>query len=290
MYDAVTARNILNHDREPALVAGYIDKIKLEPWSAADWRLFPESTRRVEIVKKASTNAGHVLDVEPGDATPAQAPGWAAMRRRSGFAYPTIYVNKSTWPQVIKAFKDQGVPQPLYWIAQWDGGTKTLPVLDGITAIAKQHTGDYLGVDINIAADYWPGVDPGNSQEELVATQEEINAIAAASAKATVDAWMSRAVEVDGTPPRFLPASAFLTFTNGDTAAIRAMVGQLLAQSGGATAADIAAQLLPALTSAVAAAVANVDVSQLDRISDEDAQQIAKAVTDHAAALLKPTA
>ena len=34
MYDAVTAANI---PREARMVAGYIDKIRLEPWSAADW-------------------------------------------------------------------------------------------------------------------------------------------------------------------------------------------------------------------------------------------------------------
>src|SRR6266496_5668498 len=99
MYDAVTAANITNANPDPQLVAGYIDKIRLEPWSAQDWARFPKALK-VEIVKKASTNAGHVLDVEPGDATAAQAPGWAAMRRRSGLAYPTIYCNRSTWPTV----------------------------------------------------------------------------------------------------------------------------------------------------------------------------------------------
>ncbi|MGW4057775.1 hypothetical protein ACWEGE_05825 [Amycolatopsis sp. NPDC004747] len=34
------------------MVAGYIDKIKLDPWSAADWVRFPNA-REVEIVKKA---------------------------------------------------------------------------------------------------------------------------------------------------------------------------------------------------------------------------------------------
>src|SRR3954469_25033329 len=116
MYDAVTAANI------PAgaeMVAGYIDKIKLEPWSAADWARFPNAVK-VTIVKKASTNDGHVLDVEPGDATPAEAPGWVRMRRAKG-ADPTVYMNASTWPAVRKAFADQGVEPPHYWVAKYDG-------------------------------------------------------------------------------------------------------------------------------------------------------------------------
>lgn len=163
MYDAVTARNILRKDPKPVMVAGYVDKIRLEPWSAADWALFPDAIK-VRIVKKASTQDGHVLDVEPGDATPAQAPGWVRMRRAVG-ADPTIYCNLSTWSTVQQAFRDQGVAQPHYWIAHYNNVVE-LPTLNGITAVAKQHSGDVPpGIDINCVANYWPGVDsvPGSS-------------------------------------------------------------------------------------------------------------------------------
>ena len=153
MYDAVTAANI---PADAQMVAGYIDKIKLEPWSAADWARFPGAVK-VEIVKKASTNGGHVLDVEPGDATPAEAPGWVRMRRAAG-ADPTIYVNRSTWATVQAEFGRQGVAQPHYWIAHYNGDPG-LPTLNGITAVAKQHTANLRGVDINSVADYWPGID-----------------------------------------------------------------------------------------------------------------------------------
>jgi hypothetical protein len=156
MYDAVTARNILDHDATPQLVAGYVDRIKLAPWTAADWALFPDAVK-VRIVKKAGTNDGHVLDVEPGDATPAEAPVWVRMRRKAG-ADPSIYVNKSTWAAVQAEFVRQNEPQPHYWIAHYNGDP-TLPTLNGITAVAKQHTANFRGVDINSVADYWPGVD-----------------------------------------------------------------------------------------------------------------------------------
>lgn len=154
MYDAVTAANI---PRDAEMVAGYVDQIKLPPWSAADWARFPNAVK-VEIVKKASSNFGHVLDVEPGDATPAEAPGWVAMRRRAG-AIPTIYVQKSSWGAVQAEFRRQGVEQPNYWIAHYNGVIE-LPTLNGITAVAKQYLGDVApGIDLNCADDYWPGVD-----------------------------------------------------------------------------------------------------------------------------------
>ncbi|WP_439379857.1 hypothetical protein [Amycolatopsis lexingtonensis] len=154
MYDALTARNILKKDRRPVLVAGYIDRIKLAPWTDADWALFPDALK-VRIVKKASTNDGHVLDVEPGDARPEEAPGWAAMRRRSGFAHPVIYCNRSTWPKVKAAFADQDVEPPLYWIATATGRREIPP-----GAIAAQYLLDVApGIDISVVADFWPGVD-----------------------------------------------------------------------------------------------------------------------------------
>jgi hypothetical protein len=171
MYDAVTARNI---PRDARMVAGYIDKIKLEPWTAADWALFPNAVK-VTIVKKASTNAGHVLDVEPGDATPAEAPGWVRMRRAAG-ADPTIYCNLSTWPAVRQAFIDQGVAQPHYWVAKYDNNPAWGAGWAALGCVAKQYAGDVPpGIDLSSVADFWPGVD-GDTK----VTPEEIKAVAVA--------------------------------------------------------------------------------------------------------------
>lgn len=140
------------------MVAGYVDKIVIPPWTEADWALFPNAVK-VQIVKKASSNWGHVLDVEPGDATPAQAPGWVKMRRAAGLATPCIYVQKSSWAAVQNEFRIQNVAQPLYWIAHYND-VKELPTLNGITAIAKQYHGnDPNNYDLSWVADFWPGVD-----------------------------------------------------------------------------------------------------------------------------------
>ena len=154
MYDAVTAANITKAYLNPQLVAGYIDKIRLEPWSAADWALFPNA-RKVEIVKKASTNAGHVLDVEPGDATPAQAPGWAAMRRRAGFAFPVIYGNRSTWPAVRWSSSGRAPLRPVL-DRHRDRARRDPRRRDRRAVPARRRP----GIDVSVVADYWPGVDP----------------------------------------------------------------------------------------------------------------------------------
>ena len=75
-YDAVTAGKI---PKNPQGVMGYVDG--LYKWSDKDWALFGPSVVKVPIAVFASTNDGHVLDVEQGDATPAQSVDWVLMRR-----------------------------------------------------------------------------------------------------------------------------------------------------------------------------------------------------------------
>lgn len=148
MYDSVNPENI---PTSATLVAGYVDG--LYRWSDADWARFPNSIH-VRIACFASTNDGVVLDVETGDATPAQAPGWVQRRRAVGID-PTIYCNTTIWPQVVAAFINAGVPQPHYWIAAYPGIGPTLYA--GSVAHQYADPGPY---DLSVVADYWPGVDP----------------------------------------------------------------------------------------------------------------------------------
>lgn len=238
MYDAVTARNIAKKDPRPAMVAGYIDRIKLAPWTAADWAMFPDA-RKVTIVKKASTRDGHVLDVEPGDATPEQAPGWAAQRRRDGFAYPTIYCNRSTWPKVKQAFAAQNVAPPLYWIATATGRAE---IPDG--AIAAQYLLDVApGIDISVVADYWPGVDPAPTEEDDDMKLTD-----------TVDLY---GTEPDGTLNNVLAGTfANAKDTLAEVRAARVTIGQLVTLVSQQHAVDpvaLAKALEPAVTAAIAA-------------------------------------
>jgi hypothetical protein len=149
MYDGVTATRL---PVSAAVVGGYVDG--QYAWSAADWARFPRSVK-VRIAVFPSTNDGHVLDVEPGDATPAQSVDWVLMRRRAGVD-PTVYMNTSTWQTVRSAFAVRGVAEPHYWVAAYDDNA-VIPA----GAIGKQYyNNDTLGYDLSVVADYWPGVDP----------------------------------------------------------------------------------------------------------------------------------
>lgn len=147
MYDSVNPASI---PADATMVAGYVDGHYANMTAMA--ARFPHATL-VPIAVFPSTDDGLVLDVETGDATPVQAPGWVVKRRSHGVD-PTVYCNTDTWPAVRRAFAAAGVPEPHYWIAQYDG-VATIPA----GAVAKQYR-ETDAWDASIVADYWPGVDP----------------------------------------------------------------------------------------------------------------------------------
>jgi hypothetical protein len=152
MYDSTAAADIPRH---AAMVAGYVSP-SIHAWSAADWARFPDAVK-VRIGVSAQVDDGHVLDVEPNLAEPAEAPGWARKRRAAGVD-PSVYCNASTWQQVRQAFRDQGVPEPHYWIAKYDNDARLMA-----GAVAKQYADpDHHGgghYDLSVVADTWPGID-----------------------------------------------------------------------------------------------------------------------------------
>src|ERR1700743_3627770 len=97
-YDSVNATRI---PRGVQIVLGY-DNGPISRWQPSWWGLFPASVKG-HISVFASENTGQILDVERGDATPAQSVDWVLMRRKAGVD-PTVYMNTSTWPQVRSAF------------------------------------------------------------------------------------------------------------------------------------------------------------------------------------------
>ena len=95
MYDAVSWENIPDNAE---MVAGYIDG-PASQWSAEAWARFPHAVK-VRITVNPADNEGDVLDVEQGDANPADAPGWIRRRHAAGAPFVTIYCNRSTLPAV----------------------------------------------------------------------------------------------------------------------------------------------------------------------------------------------
>lgn len=135
------------------IVAGYVDG--RYAWPAAGWK-YHDASLHVTIAVSSLTNAGTVLDVERYDATPAEAPGWVAMRRRAG-VQPAIYASRSVIPTLEGAFRAVGEPFPLWWIAEWTG---TPHFVGG--SIATQYADSVMvgaHYDLSLVGDYWPGLD-----------------------------------------------------------------------------------------------------------------------------------
>lgn len=155
MYDAVYTTNIPS---AATMVAGYIDGVHA---NIDQVRKVHPRAQIVQIAVLATTNAGHVLDVENTDAIPTQAVGWIQRRRAAGMI-PTVYANRSTWPQVQAACKAARVAQPLWWCADPDNQATPYP-----GAIAKQYkwAGPY---DLSLVHSYWPGVDAPLTAAETV--------------------------------------------------------------------------------------------------------------------------
>lgn len=117
MYDDVDVTLIPG--AAPA-VAGYVD---------GAWQTF-ESLReefphawKLSIATSPRSNA-HCLDVERGDASPGDVPGWLQRQRDSwaGEEYrPCVYANKGEAPAVIAACDAAGIKRRSYrlWVADW---------------------------------------------------------------------------------------------------------------------------------------------------------------------------
>ena len=139
MYDATNPQNIPSNAQ---YVAGYVDGHW--PTYSQLATLFPNA-KRFSFAVFAADNA-HCLDVENGNATPAQAPGWA-LRQRANGGDPWVYCSQLGtygWQAVQDAFNAQKVAHPHYFIATYNG-TRALPVLNGFVAVAHQYvdTGPY---------------------------------------------------------------------------------------------------------------------------------------------------
>lgn len=162
MYDSVNPAAI---PTSAQLVAGYVDGAY--EWSAADWARFPAAVK-VTIAVFARHDA-QVLDVESGDATPGQAPGWVSRQRAAG-RDPTVYTSESNWGAVRAAFQQAGMVEPHWWIAAYPGSVGAGQLYQG--SVAHQYA-DRGSFDLSAVADYWPGVDPPPPPEDEMTPEQE---------------------------------------------------------------------------------------------------------------------
>jgi hypothetical protein len=147
MYDSTSAADI---PADAEMVAGYCDG-EFE-WSAADWERFPNAVR-VRIATQHTTDDGHVLDVERGDAVPEDAPGWVLMRQDAGIVQPTLYCGLSAVEAVRAACAGL-----LYWlwVADWTGEPHPVSYAAAVQYAHPPQSGGHYDLSI-VYSDTWPG-------------------------------------------------------------------------------------------------------------------------------------
>lgn len=114
LYDSVTL------DAVPAdaeAVAGY---------TSGRWPTFPELSKRFPKARHLSiaVSAEHdadCLDIENGDASPAQAPAWIRRQKARGIKKPVVYSSVSEMPHVLSVLKASGIKrsQVRVWTAHY---------------------------------------------------------------------------------------------------------------------------------------------------------------------------
>jgi Glycosyl hydrolases family 25 len=130
MYDAAdpaVIRNTIPGDAKA--VAGYVGP----PSSINRYVTFPDVVKRFGGKAHCFSIAVHdfliaaCLDIETGDATPAQAKGWFHLVKAHGQYRPCFYANASTMPAVKQALS--GIPRNQYrlWIAAYPGSGANIP-------------------------------------------------------------------------------------------------------------------------------------------------------------------
>lgn len=158
MYDGVNsdAEAIAKDFPDAAMVAGYVNG--KYAWSESDWSRFPKAAH-VEISITASADAGDVLDVEAGDATPDEAVEWIRKRKGSGYARPTVYCSKAAIPAVRKATGDYILGRDYdIWVADWteEPHEVTAPGLPHALCAATQYE-NTRGYDVSVVySEGWP--------------------------------------------------------------------------------------------------------------------------------------
>lgn len=143
MYDSTTASDI---PADAEIVAGYVDG--RYAWSDADWARFPNAVK-VRISVFGSLDAD-VLDVEPSDATPADAAVWVA-QKNARREHATVYCGGYNRTQVdaVCAGLEYDV-----WLADPTGVAHNN---DAATQYSWHgFTGEHF--DLSLCADWWPRV------------------------------------------------------------------------------------------------------------------------------------
>lgn len=160
MYDSVSLTEI---PANAEAVAGYVN---------GRWPTFKSipsrwpKAKHLSIAVTAEADAD-CLDIEPYDATPAQAPAWVRRQKARGVKKPVVYSSVSEMPHVLSVLKASGIKrsQVRVWTAHYTGRPHRCgpECYRGFATVADatQYTNSALGrnLDASLVADSF--FDPG---------------------------------------------------------------------------------------------------------------------------------
>lgn len=104
MYDSIDVRAI---PRTAKAAAGYVD---------GHWPTFYQLRKwlpRAQLLSIAvfAKDGADALDIEQGNATPEQAPGWVKNQIKAGKKKPCVYASVSEMVRVLKILEASGIPR-----------------------------------------------------------------------------------------------------------------------------------------------------------------------------------
>ncbi len=162
MFDTVTPAAIGRlASTSPDAVAGYVDGRYRDLTQLEN--AYP-GHHHMGIAVTARDDA-ECLDIETGDATPWDAPGWVRRQHARGVARPCLYANESTMPTVKVVLQRAGIERQAVrlWMAHYNGVTDVPAGFD-----AHQYTDHWEGrnVDASMCLDDFfslPAPHPGKA-------------------------------------------------------------------------------------------------------------------------------
>lgn len=174
MFDAVDTAQIPNG---PVAVAGYVD---------GDFITAPELAQRFPNAHILSIATGpehdaDCLDVETGDADPADVPGWYERQRAGGAARPCLYADASAMQAgIVPLIRSGAIARPLVrlWSAHYAGEHICGPLTCGAVSIAMDGT-------------QWTDRAMGRSLDQSLLLADFFGAAPASPAKAAVTRWLT---------------------------------------------------------------------------------------------------
>jgi hypothetical protein len=129
-------------DRPAGFEAGYDDG-RYANWAQVVARYGAEAV--LDITVNPADDEGNCLDIENGDARPADAPGWTARARARGVKVVWNYLSLDNWQPVLAAYHWQRLPLPdRWWIADYTGRPH-FPTFGNLVASACQYEANVKG-------------------------------------------------------------------------------------------------------------------------------------------------